>query len=231
MKSCFINELVNSKTFSFLKKWRITLIFGFFYVFVNLMFYRLNGDVYPTNHLYTFLTTWFNWAENWDYGNVSYGFIENFGLPLFFIWMAEYYARNIQQDPTKNYLSIDSIFAMGVIATYIMTGLDWYFLSQNIKGFFTLGSGSSIVAFTLFMTYLPILIIDSVLMIRSHSFGSNIMSSTKRLLTFVLLCCLVVFGVVQDSSDMNHRVGFGIFSLFAITLMVSRYNACYKLDS
>ncbi len=220
----FLRVAAKSPIVIFLNRWRITSLFGISYVLINYLFYVNNGNIYPSSHVYTFLTSWFNWSENWDYTSVRYGFLENFGLPFFFILMAEYYARNIQQQRTKNYLSIDAIFAIGVMATYIMTGLDWYFLNQSIKGPFVLASGSSVVAFTFFATYLPILVIDTFLMIHSHSFGRNIMASMKHLLTYVLLFCLVAFGVLQDSADMNHIVGLCVFSLFAFSLIASRYH-------
>lgn len=225
MSSQYYLFVKRNRAFTFLNKWRITSIFGFFYVVVNLIFYVINGNIYPTGHLYTFLTTWFNWSENWDYTSVRYGFLENFGLPFFFVLMAEYYSRNIQQQQTKNYLSIDAIFAVGVIATYIMTGLDWYFVSSNVAGQYALGSGSSVVAFTFFVSYLLILLIDSLILVRTHSFGNVVLKSITLLLTFVLIGSLSLIGSIQDFSKSNHLVGLAVFCLFVLVLIVSRCKA------
>lgn len=141
---------------------------------------------------------------------------------FFFILMAEYYSRNMQQTLTKEYLSIDAIFSISVLATYIMTGLDWYFVGQYTSIRYTMSSGSSIVAFSFFVSYFVILVVDTVSILKKHAFGENIMKSARLLFIFVFLWFLSVIGSLQDALNPNHEVGMAIYGPFALMLIISR---------
>lgn len=67
---------------NWVKTFKISMVFTFFYVGVNGIVLLINGFKYPVNPLFTFLTSWFNLSEDYSYTSFYVGFSLNFLLPL-----------------------------------------------------------------------------------------------------------------------------------------------------
>ncbi len=125
---------------NWLKTFRISIIFTFFYIGVNGIVLLVNGFKYPVNPLFTFLTSWFNLSEDYSFSSFYVGFSLNFLVPLSIIATYEYYLMSTSLRDKYYFVNVYVSFVFGVIATYILSAYNW------VK-FHYPGSGSSILAF------------------------------------------------------------------------------------
>ncbi len=139
--------------YTFCKTFKISIIFTFFYVGVNGIVLLVNGFKYPANPLFTFLTSWFNLSEDYNYSSFLDGFASNFIPLLIPLIVYEFY---LMRQPIKEklyFINADVAFTFGVISTYFISAFTWIVFHYP-------GSGSSILGFALSMLVIFYLSID-----------------------------------------------------------------------
>lgn len=208
-----------------IKRWWIPISFVLFYTVGNGLIYVFYQFSYPSGNLVTFLTCWFNPSENWIVsGKKTFG-IEvflNFIFVAFILFLATVYSF-IQPGYTKKYATIGSIYLCGIGATYITSGLEWYFSGQS-------GSGTSILAFSFDLTFNVMLAFD-VFNIKPILRFKRREGSFKLVLIWIVVAALFVImlsvsyvEVLDYISEKYyvHFIGLGVYTMLLFAVVLDR---------
>lgn len=129
------------------KKLRVPAVFLIFYIICSLFLIFLPVQV-TNSDAFQFITSWFNPSEDFYYGNLSIGLLENFILPLIYMGFI-LVCLVILKKRELGGLSLELSFLSGIIATYVVSGVQWAFYSGP-------GTGTSIVAACLLTVLIPL---------------------------------------------------------------------------
>ncbi len=158
------------------------------------------------------------------------GIILNYIIPVITLFSAEAYS-NWNIFLSKRYFSIEATYIIGILTTYIMSGLGWFFSG-------TAGNGSSLIAFCLYATFTVKIIIDSVggFQNRRRNVSAKFEVAWGVFITLILAILVVPFFFVSvigyiAQREFNHFVGLGVFCLLSALLIADRIQYQKKLDS
>ncbi len=211
---------------NWLKSFRISIIFTFFYIGVNGLILLINEFKYPTAPLFTFLTAWFNISEDYSYSSFYVGFLSNFVPPLICIIIYEIY---LMRQPIKEklyFVNVEVVFTLGVFSTYVVSAVTW-------KVYHYPGSGSSILGFTLLMLVIFYVLVNvrflfkmklekwslkKEIHIKKEEFKSNIL---MVIFAIGLYSFLFLQYIISNSSWYLHVLGFIIFIFFVFIFKFS----------
>lgn len=212
-----------------LKNWWVFLSFTVVYI-PGLIYALGHGPQSVSSNPVAFLTSWFNPSEDWDITPLRVGIILNYIIPVITLFSAEAYS-NWNIFLSKRYFSIEATYIIGILTTYIMSGLGWFFSG-------TAGNGSSLIAFCLYATFTVKIIIDSVggFQNRRRNVSAKFEVTWGVFITLILAILVVPFFFVSvigyiAQREFNHFVGLGVFCLLSALLIADRIQYQKKLDS
>ncbi len=199
----------------------------------GLIYAILHSHSFPSGNLITLLTSWFNPTEDWQsFSNVYAGIFFDFIIPLSLFLLAALYTYAVGNSLVR-YLSMESIFVNGIIATYIFSGIGWYLTGTS-------GSGTSILFFSFSIAFIPIILFNisiSVLRILKdfktilHNFLEFAKCILPLVISIIVLVVFLAFSVVSvfgyiSEKQFQHFVGFGVFSVITIGQVIDRWLFC-----
>ena len=169
---------------TWVKTFKMSIIFTIFYVGVNGVVLLISGFKYPANPVFTFLTSWFNLSEDYSklYDSFYIGFANNFLVPLVIITVYECIDRISFLKHESYFLSAEYSFTLGILATYCLSAYNWIVNKSP-------GNGSSILAFCFFIALIFYMLIEVIFIVRKK-FDDGYTPSNKILQ--IHLCIRVV---------------------------------------
>lgn len=204
-----------------IKRVKITLIFCIAYIFTNAV-YVILPHALELNYGVIFITSPFNFLETFlhIYASPFQGLVENFGLVLLFIMLAECYSRFARVRVRS--VSIDDAFFLALGATYATSALWW--MTEGVPV-----SGTSVVAFSIVL-YLLIISLADIPMYAVRRRRSAAEEGRFLLWIFALVVSAVASLLFLDNpSYMIHLVGIAFFGVFLMTLMLYRLKRNHQI--
>lgn len=210
---------------TWVKTFKISIIFTIFYVGVNGVVLLISGFKYPANPVFTFLTSWFNLSEDYSKLYVSFciGFASNFFEPLAIITIYGCYDRITLLKRKSYFLSSEYSFTFGILATYFLSAYNWIVYKSP-------GNGSSILAFCFFIALISYMLIE-VIFIVGKKFDDGYTHSNKILqihlcirVVLIPALSLLAYGIFihNNPSWTLHLAGLWVFIILAGIFVIIR---------
>lgn len=211
------------------KHWLVPI--SFLVVYLPGLIYAMSHNYsFPSGNLFTLLTSWFNPTEDWQsFSNVWVGILLDFIVPTSLFALAAHYS-NIIENQFAKYLSVETIFVNGIVATYIVSGLEWYLIGTS-------GSGTSILTISFYIAFSIVILLYistrsgllskgfSVLKVDRHQLANHILLlvlSAILLCLFLLVSLVSIYGYISTRQYI-HFVGFGVFCVLTSLQILDRW--------